>query len=97
LPACRIESLISLRLALAAFVLAPIFLLSGCDPIINVMGANFPAWLLCVIAGIAGAAAIRPVFLAARIEGYLGPLVIVYPCLALLLSCVVWIFFFNRI
>ena len=24
---------------------------SGCDPIVNIAGANFPAWLLCAIGG----------------------------------------------
>jgi len=50
-----------------------------------------------MIAGIAIAAALRSLFAATRIEPHLGPLTVVYPCLALLLSCVVWIIFFNRI
>lgn len=77
--------------ALAATVLA------GCDPVVDIAGADFPAWLICVIAGVALAAVTRTVFAALRIEPHLGPLTIVYPCLALLLSCVVWMFFFNRI
>ena len=95
-PSCRIDSPFASRLALVALMLVPVATLAGCDPIINIMGANFPAWLLCVIIGVAGAAAIRPLFVAARLENHLGPLPIVYPCLALLLACVVWIIFFNR-
>ena len=97
LPSCRTDSPSFSRLALAALILVPAAALAGCDPIINIMGANFPAWLLCVIIGVAGAAVIRPLFVATRLEGNLGPLLIVYPCLALLLACIVWIIFFNRI
>jgi hypothetical protein len=80
---------------LAALTVAMAF--TGCDPVVNIAGANFPAWLICSIAGIVFAIAARAVFAATRIEPHLGPLMLVYPCLALLLSCVVWMIFFNRI
>jgi YtcA-like protein len=71
--------------------------LMACDPVVNIAGANFPAWLLCAIVGTILAAAIRPVFVSTRMEPYLGPLLLVYPCLALLLACVVYLVFFNRV
>ncbi len=69
----------------------------GCNPVIDIAGANFPAWLLCAIAGAILAAAIRPVFLAAGIESYLGPLPVIYLCLAAVLACALYLIFFNRI
>ena len=70
--------------------------LAGCDPVVNIAGANFPAWLLCAIVGAALAAAVRPVFVATRIEPYLGALMLIYPCLAILLGCATYLIFFNR-
>jgi YtcA family len=84
------------RLAFAAVTFAAL-LSAGCDPVVNIAGANFPAWLICAIAGVALAAALRPVFAATRVEPHVGPLIVVYPCLAVLLSCAVWLIFFNRI
>jgi YtcA family len=84
------------RLAFAAVTLAAL-LAAGCDPVVNIAGANFPAWLICAIAGVALAATLRPVFAATRVEPHVGPLIVVYPCLAVLLSCAVWLIFFNRI
>jgi hypothetical protein len=69
----------------------------GCDPVINIAGANFPAWLFCAIAGVALAAAMRPLLVASRLEPYLGPLPLIYSCLAVLLGCVVYLMFFNRV
>jgi YtcA family len=69
----------------------------GCDPVINIGGANFPGWLLCAIVGIALAGLLHLVFAALRIEPYMGPGVVIYPSLALLLGCVTWLVFFNRI
>ena len=71
--------------------------LAGCDPVVNIAGANFPAWLLCAIVGGILAAVIRPIFAATRIEPHLGPLLIVYPCFAVLLACIVYLVYFNRI
>ena len=79
----------------AASVSAVVF--SGCDPVVNVAGANFPAWLVCVLAGAFGAALLRPVFVAARLEAYLWPLPAVYVSLAALIACVVYLVCFHRI
>jgi hypothetical protein len=78
---------------------APVGLLAlaACDPVVNVAGANFPAWLLCAIVGALLAAAFRPVFTAVGIEPYLGPLLLIYPCLAVMLASLVYLIFFNRI
>jgi hypothetical protein len=84
------------RLPFAALTFAAL-LCAGCDPVIDIAGADFPAWLICAIAGVALAAVLRTLLAAIRIEPHLGPLTIVYPCLALLLACVVWMIFFNRI
>ena len=71
--------------------------LAACDPVVNIAGANFPAWLLCGIVGAILAATFRPVFVATGIEPYLGPRLLIYPCLMLLLACLIYLIFFNRI
>jgi hypothetical protein len=68
---------------------------AGCDPIVNIAGANFPAWLLCAIVGAFVAAAFRPVFTALRIEPYLWPLPAVYVALMVLTACIVYMVFFR--
>lgn len=86
------------RGALAARICMPLAMLTlaACDPVVNIAGANFPAWLLCAIAGAILTATFRPIFVAAGIEPYLGPLPLIYPCLAVLLSCLVYLTFFMR-
>jgi len=68
---------------------------AGCDPIVNIAGANFPAWLLCAIVGGLVAAAFRPAFVALRIEPYLWPLPAVYIALMVLTACIVYLIFFR--
>jgi hypothetical protein len=81
---------------IAALALASLAL-AACDPVINVAGANFPAWLFCAIVGAVFAAAFRPVFAASGLEPHLGPLLLIYPCLALLFGCAIYLIFFNRV
>jgi hypothetical protein len=71
--------------------------LNACDPVVNIAGANFPAWLLCAIVGTMLAAVFRVLFATSGVERYLGPLLLIYPCLAVLLACAVYLIFFNRI
>jgi len=78
-----------LRVALVTLV--------GCDPVINIAGANFPAWLFCAVAGSIATAALRPVLTATKVEPHLGPLILIYPCLSILLACLIYLIFFNRI
>jgi hypothetical protein len=71
--------------------------LAACDPVVNIAGANFPAWLLCAIVGGVSAAAFRPLLAASGIEPHLGPLLLIYPCLAVLFGCAVYLIFFSRV
>jgi hypothetical protein len=68
---------------------------TGCDPVLNVFGSFFPAWVICMIAGVGLALALRPLLAAAGLEPHLGPLLIVYPSLALLLTMLTWLVFFR--
>jgi len=78
---------------LAGLLLAA--LLSGCDPSINFYGSFFPAWIWCLVIGLILTILLRFLFAALRLERNLGPLVVVYPCLLLLLSCATWLILFR--
>jgi hypothetical protein len=83
--------------ARSSLLTATTLLLAGCDPVINIAGANFPAWLFCAICGGILTLVIRPIFVVTRLERYLWPLPIVYSSLTVLMGCIVWLIFFNRI
>jgi hypothetical protein len=69
--------------------------LTGCDPVLNIFGSFFPAWVVCLVAGVGLAIAARPLLARARLEEHLGPLLVVYPCLALLMTMLTWLVFFR--
>jgi len=81
------------RLAALATAALPM-VAAGCDPVIEIQGTFFPAWLLCMIVGVVLAVALRPLFVRLGIEPYLGPLPLVYTSLAVLLMLAAWLLFF---
>jgi len=58
---------------------------------------KFPGLAVLRICGAILTAVIRPLFVATRLEKHLWPLPIVYSSLSILLGCVAWLIFFNRI
>ena len=64
-------------------------------PQLNVIGSFFPSWMLCVSIGIVVAVIVRRGFVRAGIDPYVGPRVLVYPSLALLVTLVLWVAFFR--
>ena len=93
----RTVNLIQKRNTASAFATVSAVGLSGCDPVLNIAGAHFPAWLVCALAGSLLAALLWLFFLAVRIDAYLWPRPLVYSSLALLLAGFLYLIFFNHI
>jgi len=64
-------------------------------PQINVIGSFFPSWMLCAAIGIGAALLARWFFLRVGVDSYLGPRALVYPCLAILVTLVLWVTLFR--
>ena len=83
------------RAAALGIALTAALALAGCDPVFDVEGAFFPSWMVCMLGGVIGAAALRPLLGRSGLEPHLGPLPLVYSCLALLISFAAWLTFFR--
>jgi hypothetical protein len=65
------------------------------SPSIDVLGSYFPAWLLCIVVGVILTIVARLLFIAWKLDAYLFPAPIVYPCLAAVFAMAVWLIFFG--
>ena len=74
---------------------ALVFFGAACNPLLNVEGSFFPAWMLCLLVGVALAVAARSLFVRLRLDPYLGPPTLIYPSLALLLSVLTWLVLYR--
>ncbi|HUP07026.1 MAG TPA: YtcA family lipoprotein [Caldimonas sp.] len=72
-------------------------LLGGCDraPTVTVLGAYFPAWMLCILVGGGLMLVAWRLLVAAGLDAAFGPRGLVYPALALVFTLLVWVIFFR--
>jgi hypothetical protein len=72
-------------------------LVSGCanSPSIGVLGAYFPDWLFCIVAGVVFTIVIYLIANRLRVSHLMGPAAVVYPTLVTFLSLVVWLVLFK--
>ena len=87
----------SYRSVVPLIALAGVFPLAGCGhaPSFNILGSFFPAWLICMILGIAFAASVSWLLTAWKRENLISWGILVYPCLAASFACTLWLLFFS--
>ena len=78
-------------------ILLASFFLTGCGraPSFNVLGSYFPAWLLCILAGIAGASIVASILSRLGMQSLIRWAIVVYPCLAASIAFTLWFFLFS--
>lgn len=64
-------------------------------PQINLIGSFFPSWMLCGVIGALAALLGRRLFVRTGLDPYVGPRILVYPSLAILVTLVLWTIFFR--
>jgi len=71
--------------------------LSACGraPAINIIGSFLPAWMVCLTAGVILAFVARAILVRFRLETEVGPLALFYPCVVVLMTCLLWLIFFR--
>jgi hypothetical protein len=78
-------------------VLGSFGVLAGCSraPSFNILGSFFPAWLICMIAGIVLAAIAKWVLAYYKLDKEIVWTIVVYPCLAGFFAFTLWLIFFS--
>src|SRR5580658_906427 len=85
------------RILRAAAGLAAVAALSGCGraPSFSILGSFFPAWLLCLVAGVILAAIASWLLTRFKLEKLIYWPVLVYPALAAFFAFTLWLVFFS--
>ena len=81
------------------FLLLPAILLaSGCaySPTVDVVGSYFPAWMLCIIVGLVSTLIVRLLLIGFGIYSHLRLKPLVFSCMAISFTFVVWLAFFKN-
>ena len=82
-------------------LLAPLGL-AGCggvsehSPTIDVLGSYFPAWMLCMLIGVALTVIARCIFIALGLTAALRPAPVIYTGLLVVFTLSTWLVFFRN-
>jgi len=64
-------------------------------PSIDIGGSFFPVWMLCLLCAVILTAGARFLMIRARLEGELGPRIVIYPGMLTLFACSIWLILFR--
>jgi len=75
-----------------------ILFLGGCahSPTVDVLGSYFPAWMMCIIVGLATTLIARLLLIGYGIYAHLRLKPLVFPCMAIFFTLAVWLAFFKN-
>jgi len=82
-----------LRKTAFAFVL--VVFLTACDPMLSIEGSFWPAWIICILAGLMACMLLMWQLVRHRLAPYLGSPLLIVPSLWALCTFVIWLLFYS--
>ena len=84
------------------FIWLPLGLsLTGCgadghSPTVDILGSYFPAWIICIVLGLALTLITRQILIGFKVNTHLQPAPLVYICLLVFFTLTLWLAFFKN-
>lgn len=76
-------------------------MLSGCgaddhSPTLDILGSYFPAWIICIVLGLALTLITRQILIGCKLNTHLYPAPLVYICMLVFFTLTLWLAFFQN-
>jgi YtcA family len=82
--------------ALFVFVFLAVQLFSYRSPTVDLLGSYFPAWMVCILSGLALTFVAHWIVQISKLESYLGPAPLIYSSLMIIFTFATWILFYQN-
>ena len=69
--------------------------MTACDPMLSLEGSFWPAWIICILAGLMTSMLLMWQLVRYRLAPYLGPPLLIAPSLWALCTFVIWLLFYS--
>ena len=75
--------------------------LAGCStndhsPTVDIVGSYFPAWIICIVLGLALTLITRQVLIGLKLNAHLHPAPLVYVSMLVFFTMILWLAFFQN-
>jgi len=82
-------------LSKTALLTFAVLCLTACDPMLSVEGSFWPAWIICILTGLAASMLLMWQLVRHRLAPHLGPPLLIAPSLWALCTFVIWLLFYS--
>jgi hypothetical protein len=82
--------------ALVVFAFLAVHIFSQHSPTVDVLGSYFPAWMICILSGLALTFVAHWIVQIGKLESYIGPAPLIYSCLMVIFTFATWILFYQN-
>ena len=91
----------SAKFKLIALPAALVLMLTGCgaddhSPTVDILGSYFPAWIICIVLGLALTLITRQILIGFKINTHLHPAPLVYISMLVFFTLSLWLLFFQN-
>jgi YtcA family len=83
-------------LAVAVLCLVAVRISSHHSPTVDVLGSYFPAWMVCILSGLALTLIAHWIVQVGNLKPYIGPAPLVYSSLMIIFTFATWILFYQN-
>ena len=63
---------------------------------VDVLGSYFPAWMVCIVSGLALTLIAHWIVQLGNLKSYIGPAPLIYSCLMIIFTFATWILFYQN-
>ena len=82
--------------AVVVFAFLAVHIFSQHSPTVDVLGSYFPAWMVCILSGVALTFVAHWVVQVCNLTPYIGPAPLIYSCLMIIFTFATWILFYQN-
>ena len=79
------------RTVFRLFLCVSILFMAGCDPLVNIEGAFFPAWLISGVSGLIAMVLTWSVLRKVGVDQFIWARPFTYICLLIMYTCLTWL------
>jgi hypothetical protein len=83
-------------LAVVVLYLIAVRISSHHSPTVDILGSYFPAWMVCILSGLALTFIAQWIIQLLNLRPYVGPAPLVYSCLMIIFTFATWILFYQN-
>jgi len=87
---------VGIAVALFVVIFLAVQLSSDYSPTVDVLGSYFPAWMVCILSGLALTLIAHWIVQVGKLKPYIGPAPLIYSSLMIIFTFATWILFYQN-